>query len=201
MRERGDLAAFAGAGEEGATATDSVAACICLELRRQYAIELLPSRAGSRDTAPGYYLVCCRAKQHPFGQRNARFRTSGRSLTPNRRPSDQIGDSLGGIRPGPCRPSGNHENVNKSKGPDNGPGLWQIGRVYRPGAVIWTLYSSSSGCSSGGARPSRPFRSSSSVMRSTATSVSSASTLVPADPIKGTVSGSGSSTSTNFCSE
>src|SRR3954454_23190942 len=62
-------------------------------------------------------------------------------------------------------------------------------------------YSSSSGCSSGGARPSRPFRSSSSVIRSTATSVSSASTLAPAEPINGTVSGSGSSTSTNFCRE
>ena len=32
-------------------------------------------------------------------------------------------------------------------------------------------------------------------------SVSSASTLAPLDPISGTVSGSGSSTSTNFCSE
>jgi hypothetical protein len=42
MRERGDLAAFTGAGNEGATATDSVAACICLELRRQYAMGSLP---------------------------------------------------------------------------------------------------------------------------------------------------------------
>src|SRR5216684_6449715 len=70
-----------------------------------------------------------------------------------------------------------------------------------PAVQSQLVYSSSSGCSSGGARPSRPFRSSSSVIRSTATSVSSASTLAPADPIKGTVSGSGSSTSTNFCSE
>jgi hypothetical protein len=39
--------AAAGAGTaEGATATDSVAACICRGLRRQYAIESLPSGAG-----------------------------------------------------------------------------------------------------------------------------------------------------------
>src|SRR5215207_286009 len=62
-------------------------------------------------------------------------------------------------------------------------------------------YSSSSGCSSGGVSPSRPLRSSSSVIRSKTTSVSSASTLPPAPPISGTVSGSGSSTSTYFCSE
>ena len=47
MRGRGDLAGFAGGtADEGATATDSVAACICGGLRRQYAIESLPSRAG-----------------------------------------------------------------------------------------------------------------------------------------------------------
>ena len=41
------------------------------------------------------------------------------------------------------------------------------------------LFLFSSGCSSGGARPSRPLSSSSSVMRSTVTSVSSASTVPP----------------------
>jgi hypothetical protein len=44
MRERGartGLAAGAGAGS--ATAAESAAACICGELRRQYAIESLPS--------------------------------------------------------------------------------------------------------------------------------------------------------------
>src|SRR5258705_10328625 len=46
MRERGDLTAFTVAGDEGATATESVAACICPRLRRQYAIETLPSPAG-----------------------------------------------------------------------------------------------------------------------------------------------------------
>jgi hypothetical protein len=40
------LTAFTGADEEGATATESVAACICPWLRRQYAIESLPSPAG-----------------------------------------------------------------------------------------------------------------------------------------------------------
>src|SRR6266436_6596920 len=101
------------------------------------------------------------------------------------------------IRPRQPRTHCNRKNVNKSKGPDTCPGLWQIRRVRDPNRV----YSSSSGCSSGGARPSRPFKSSSSVIRSTATSVSSASTLAPAEPISGTVSGSGSSTSTNFCRE
>jgi hypothetical protein len=40
MRGRGDFTGFAATAEEGATATDSVAACICPRLRRQYAIEL-----------------------------------------------------------------------------------------------------------------------------------------------------------------
>jgi len=38
MRERGDLAGLAGAAEDGATATESVAACICQGLRRLNAI-------------------------------------------------------------------------------------------------------------------------------------------------------------------
>jgi hypothetical protein len=46
MPERGDLAGFAAMGtskaDAGAIATDSVAACICRGLRRQYAIESLP---------------------------------------------------------------------------------------------------------------------------------------------------------------
>jgi hypothetical protein len=45
MRDRGDLAGLTDTGAEGATATESVAACICLELRRQYAIGSLPSPA------------------------------------------------------------------------------------------------------------------------------------------------------------
>jgi hypothetical protein len=47
MRERDDLTVLAtmgaGTADGGATATESVAACICLGLRRQYAIESLPS--------------------------------------------------------------------------------------------------------------------------------------------------------------
>ena len=46
-----------------------------------------------------------------------------------------------------------------------------------------------------------PLSSSSSLMRSVMTSVSSASTPVPGAPMSGTPSGSGSSTSTYFCSE
>src|SRR4051812_39931898 len=95
----------------------------------------------------------------------------------------------------------NRKKLDKGKGPDRCPGLCLCPtRPSYPG-LRRDDYSSSSGCSSGGARPSRPFRSSSSVIRSTATSVSSASTLAPAEPINGTVSGSGSSTSTNFCRE
>src|SRR3984957_8789643 len=59
--------------------------------------------------------------------------------------------------------------------------------------------SGGSGRSSGGARPSRPLSSSSSVMWSTVTSVSSASTPPPPE-MSGIDSGSGSSTSTYFCS-
>ena len=42
LRRRG-----AGTGDDGATATDSVAACICRGLRRQYAIESVPHVRGS----------------------------------------------------------------------------------------------------------------------------------------------------------
>src|SRR6185312_6734447 len=60
---------------------------------------------------------------------------------------------------------------------------------------------SGSGSASGGVRPSRPLSSSSSLIRSVVTSVSSASIPVPGAPISGMDSGSGSSTSTYFCSE
>jgi len=44
MRVRGDLSDFTGAGDDGATATESVAACICQELRRLYAISIAAFR-------------------------------------------------------------------------------------------------------------------------------------------------------------
>jgi hypothetical protein len=44
MRERGDFARST-TGEAGATATESVAACICRGVRRQNAIESLSSSA------------------------------------------------------------------------------------------------------------------------------------------------------------
>src|SRR3977135_1244539 len=62
-----------------------------------------------------------------MSRENARFWTSGRSLAPNRQSSDQIGGSLSRIRQRPRGTHGNHENVNKSKGPDDGPGLLSIG--------------------------------------------------------------------------
>jgi hypothetical protein len=49
MRDRGDLAGFTGTAAGGATATDSVAACICRGLRCQYAIESLPSLRADAD--------------------------------------------------------------------------------------------------------------------------------------------------------
>ncbi len=58
MRGRGDLVPFSSAGDdEGATATESVAACICRGLRRQYAIGSLPSRA-DRKIGPGHDTTC-----------------------------------------------------------------------------------------------------------------------------------------------
>src|SRR5438034_6142756 len=127
MRGRGDLAPFSSAcDDEGATATESVAACICRGLRRQYAIGSLPSRAGleiGRVTILPVLPNVFPTEAAPFGQATARFRTSGRSLTRKPAVSDQIGDSLSRIRPRPRSTHGNHENVNKSKGPDRCPGL------------------------------------------------------------------------------
>src|ERR1700694_316696 len=119
MRERGDLSGFTGTGNEGATATESVAACICPGLRRQYAIRITAFTCGPRMRPALYYLVCPRAKQHPFGQRNARFRTSGRSLTPNRRSSDQIGGSRRGIHPAPVGPMVTTKTLIKAKARTN----------------------------------------------------------------------------------
>jgi hypothetical protein len=45
MRGRGDLTGFTGAGDDdGATATESLAACICHALRRLYAISIAAFR-------------------------------------------------------------------------------------------------------------------------------------------------------------
>jgi hypothetical protein len=50
MLERDDFIGLAGGGtaEVGTTATDSVAACICRGLRRQYAIDSLPPAGPER---------------------------------------------------------------------------------------------------------------------------------------------------------
>jgi hypothetical protein len=56
------LASFTGTETDGATATESVAACICRGLRRQYAIDhCLHVRAGIQP-ASRYYLLLSRAK-------------------------------------------------------------------------------------------------------------------------------------------
>ena len=81
------------------------------------------------------------------------------------------------------------------KSPDEA-GLLSTGLISR---IRWRDYSPSSSDSTGGTRPSRPRSRSSSVMRSNSTPLSSPPALGP--PISGTNSGSGSSTSTCFCSE
>ena len=45
MRERGDRAGFAGSGVASATTAESVAACICRGVRRQYAIAIAAFQA------------------------------------------------------------------------------------------------------------------------------------------------------------
>jgi hypothetical protein len=188
MPVRGDLGGLAAAGadtdDNGATATESVAACICRGLRRQYAIGAVPSCGGP--------------ERGPSSQPSALPSES----SPRRRGKCSISD----IAAAALGCTGYERIVTtkmsiKAKARTFVRAFGESGGSACPGPPAWAAYSSSSGCSSGGARPSRPLSSSSSVIRSTATSVSSASTLAPADPIKGTVSGSGSSTSTNFCKE
>src|SRR3984893_17797120 len=85
---------------------------------------------------------------------------------------------------------------------------WWRTQTRSPDSALYICkpYSSSSGSAgsgrtSGGAKPSRPLSNSSSVIRSAVISMSSASTPPPAPAISGIASGSGSSTSTYFCSE
>ena len=87
------------ARDDGATATELVAACICPGLRRQYAIGSCPHMRVSnaaRFTYNCLVLVPERSSTLP-GRGNARFRTSERSLTPNRQSFDQIEGSLRGV--------------------------------------------------------------------------------------------------------
>src|SRR3984957_5233048 len=88
MPVRGDLsgraglgAADAGKAEAGAMATESVAACICPGLRRQYAIESLPSR-GLR-TRPGSQnsLSSSRTERPTVLPENLRFRARSLRLS------------------------------------------------------------------------------------------------------------------------
>jgi len=107
MRTR-DFGALAGA-DDGATATWSVAACIWGGLRRQNAIEnppLTPLRAADRPSS---------------------FPSS---VTPIRRGPPIKSGTADADSPGAGGAYDNHENVNKSKGPDESPGLcfgvWKI---------------------------------------------------------------------------
>jgi hypothetical protein len=128
MRARGDLAGLApvaaDAADEGATATESVAACICRGLRRQFAIEIT-AFARAPDALPPHPVSCCIAgpSRRRSGQ-NGRPSDAGPSLPPNRPFPDQIRDSRCRIRLRLQQVQGNHENLNKSKGPGKCPGLW-----------------------------------------------------------------------------
>src|SRR6202163_4295594 len=122
MRERGDLAGFTGTAAGGATATESVAACICRGLRRQYAIESLPSRA-DLEIGPGLdttWITCGLPERSstPFGQVNARF--SDVRAQSNLKTAVLRSNRRQPFQNSPRRRSthGNHKNVNKSKGPD-----------------------------------------------------------------------------------
>jgi len=116
---------------------------------------------------------------------------SRRSLTPNRLSSDQIEGRPRQNSPVPVVGHRNHENVNKSKGPDKCPGLCKSDRSVTPGCKADDFIRPLRAALPEAPGPSRPFRSSSSVMRSTRNlGVVQRPTLAPADPIKGTVSGS-----------
>jgi hypothetical protein len=107
MRERGDLTGLAAAGagptiaaaDLAATATESVAACICRGLRRQYAIEFA---ALIHWAGPG--------RSQRITSRSCRRETA---LLFH---ADVIILDMG-THPSP-------ENASKSKGPDKCPGLW-----------------------------------------------------------------------------
>src|SRR4051812_7404081 len=124
MRERGDLTGFTGAADDGATATESVAACICNRLWRRYAIGSVAFIYGPDVIASQYNPVGPRANRYPVRARKhstsdirAQSNAKPPILRSNRRQATQ--DSTA-----PVCAHGNHENANKGKGPDNCPGLW-----------------------------------------------------------------------------
>ena len=111
MRERGDLegglaTAGAGAAEEGATATDSVAACIWGGLRRQYAIAIHCLHGRSSDAAQSCYLCLRPPSSAILDRKNARFWTfrahSNAKPAPAPVKSDQAGTEFVRARIVPC---------------------------------------------------------------------------------------------------
>ena len=87
MRERGDFGGLTATAEEGATATDSVAACICPRLRRQYAIGL-PAFTGASNGARQSNSYAFSSEAAPVSALEALNFGPGRNLTPNRRSLD-----------------------------------------------------------------------------------------------------------------
>ena len=126
MPARGDLAGLAavaaGAAGEGATATESVAACICRVVRRQLAMDhCLRAGHGSRP-ASSCVMLHFRAEPPPFRPERAAFGCRTQSTAKSAVPRSNWRQPLPNS-PAPATKAGNHENLNKSKGPDKCPGL------------------------------------------------------------------------------
>src|SRR5712691_6348402 len=123
MRGRGDLTDFTGEGGDGAATTESVAACICNRMRRLDAIELrLHVRAGCDRLT----IQPMRSQTNRYPARVLRRSTSDIPAQSNAKPP-VLRSNRRQTRQNSPRPSwahDNHENVNKSKGPDKCPGLW-----------------------------------------------------------------------------
>jgi len=169
-------AGAAGRGESGRSAAAGVAC------------------AASRSRAPSAFSMLDRSVNGPIPVRDAADPRRDEDTALTSRYRGVLRKSQVPLRtplPPPHRPP---QTGHKRQRPGVRPG--RHCRLKTPARQREPAYSSSSGCSSGGARPSSPLSSSSSVIRSMVTSVSSESTPAPAAaPTSGT-SGSGSSTST-----
>jgi hypothetical protein len=86
-------------------------------LRRQYAIESLPW-CRPKDGPRHDIIWFSREAARHSGEETLDFRCPGHSVAPNRPLSDHIGGSRRGVHPCPGQHQGNHETINKSKGPD-----------------------------------------------------------------------------------
>src|SRR5467141_5175160 len=130
MRGRGDLTGLTGAGGDGAATTESVAACICSRMWRLNAIELcLHVRVGCDRLT----IQPMRSQTNRYPARVLRRSTSDIPPQSNAKPPVLRSNPRQTTQNSPRRSwaHGNHENVNKSKGPDkmSGPLVNQTARV------------------------------------------------------------------------